>query len=245
MASLRSFSDLDAALESLDAEACRTNPPRSVLTIIAESRRLAALVLPLRERFTVLGDFDLAIIDKLPELIDRAQAAEVTWEGERIVRGRLSLHRTREEARALRSKLALAASHQAPDDPLVKLVRHLQERRSLPNLVADLRRLAEVVERHPEDFASAPSLPAEPAKVARALADALVAGDWSPSRSKARSDRNAAFALLAMAVEETRCAGRYLFRHEPETLASFADRAWKTQNRKRSRAKAEETSPKA
>jgi hypothetical protein len=233
---LPSLADLDAAQQSLDSKLYRTNPPRSVLTILGESHRLAALLLPLRDRFATLPDFDMAVIDKLPELIARAQTAEVTWEGARIERRQLSLHKTRNQASSLRYALVAIARHECPEDSRLAGVRNIEKRRRIENLVCDLRRLTEIVEDHREAFAGHATLPEEPAKVARQLADTLVTGDYNPERYKAHYERNTAFALLAMVVEEARSAGLYLFRHDPFMLDRLSDQARRKQRRKRSRA---------
>ncbi|MGI5863592.1 MAG: hypothetical protein ACOX6T_16265 [Myxococcales bacterium] len=219
-----SFADLDAALASIGPKERRRNPWRSVLEALAEARRLAAFLTPFRARFAALPDLDLAALDRLPELVDRVEQAELIWTDLKIKRGTFSLRRLRDEAVSLRYRLVAAAEFVDPEGPK-PLKDGFHERRTLPRLVADLRTLADLVDERPEDFSGAKSLPERPSVVARQIADALVLGGYDSALARAQADRNAAFALLDMAVQEVRSAGRYLFRHEPDLLARLSDQS--------------------
>ena len=220
-----SFADLDAALASLDPAVRRKKPKRPVLAELTEARRVHAVAEPLCERFATLADFDLSAIDCLPALAERAECAELAFVRFRSKRARVSLSGVRNEAIALRFRLVAAARHalRADPTPLIPL-EGFHRRRALPNLVSDLTLLAGLVDEHVEAFASAGGLPDAPAEVARKLCEALVRGPSSPAHRRARGDRNAAFALLVLALAEVRSGGRYLFRYEPKVLALFSDR---------------------
>lgn len=225
-----SFDDLDAALEALGEEARNDKPRRLFLKELSEARRLHRVARSRRERFAALADFDLAALDRLPEIIERAERASLEESG---TRRRPSRKQARDEAIAVRSRLVAAARRALPgDESLQWRLTGMYRRRTLSQIVNDLDRLAGLVEKNAEAFGIIPGLPERPALVARDLVSRLV-GARNPAHDEAEARRNALFALLALAVREVRCAGRYLFRHEPELLAGFTDRTRRTDRRRR------------
>ncbi|HCF56910.1 MAG TPA: hypothetical protein DFS52_02800 [Myxococcales bacterium] len=221
-----SFADLDAALAALGPRVRRARPRRGIVALLSEARRLYTVVEPLRERYAILPDFDLAALDKLPELVARAQSAEVDWANRNLASAQVSMSGLRDEAIALRFRLVKAARVVfSGDEKKLRLLDGVPQRRDLPRLVGDLRRLAKLIDARAEDFARVPRLPASPADEARRIAQQLTAGRYDPALVAARERRDAAVALMELAVKEVRCAGRYLFRHEPRLLRSIVSKA--------------------
>jgi hypothetical protein len=219
-----SLVDLDAALASVPLDLRRRNPVRPIAELVALARHMLLVVEPHRERFAPLPDFEVALVDRLPGLIERAEQADIAWilaRREGADRGR---RRLRDEAIALRFELVSAVRYLLRDDPVVQAgFDGFHRRRRLEQIAGDLRRLAEALEANPERFAHAPGLPPRPAEAARALAGKLDFGGGPWDGGQVLEQRNAAAALLTMALQELGSAGRYLFRHEPKLLAQLTD----------------------
>ncbi len=109
----------------------------------------------------------------------------------------------------------------------------------VPDLVQDLRDLAELVERHRPAFAADQSFNADEApELARSLAAEIEAGlsseRLSTSQAAAKLLRDRAYTYLDDLVAELREAGRYAFRKDSAVAARFAS-AYLRRKRRRSR----------
>jgi hypothetical protein len=225
MPRLPPLSDLDAALAALPVEVRLKRPTRSTLNLVSEARRLIRVSRPVRAQLAALTDFNLEALDRLPAIVELAEQAESRLAASKQERSGVSLSQTREEGIALRFRLASATRLLFPfDSKIQKRLEGFHRRRALHAIVGDLLKLADYADCHPEDYAKAPGLPKQPGQEARRIAELLGSGLSEAELSKARQDRNAAAALLAMAVSEVRAGGRYLFRNDPELFERFADR---------------------
>jgi hypothetical protein len=226
------FNDLDAALAALGPEARNAKPAVAPLRLLSRARRVYLIASKHRARLACLAEFDLAALDRLPELIERAEQAEFLWVGQQRERNAFDLRKVRDDAIALRFQLVSAARYALRSKPeALSRFDGFYRRRTLASLIADLRRLADFIEMYPE-LASAPGLPEKPIELVLQLEDKLIRGNSSDAYDKAEGDRNALIALLALALQEVVSAARYLFRYEPEDLDRLVDRELRDRRRK-------------
>jgi hypothetical protein len=238
-----SFADIDAALAALGPKARRTRPDKGSLRLISRARKVDALVSQHRKSLAALPGFDLAALDQLPELIERAQQAEIAWQDQRVQRRQRRLRKLRDEAIALRFRLVSAARYAFRKNPeALRPFDGFYRQRGIATVVGDLHRLADLAEEHPWAFADVPGLPEKPADAARELQEKLVQGRAGPPYGSAKANRNASMLLLKLALDEVISGAVYLFRYQPKMLDRLVDEADR-RSKRRSRKKRSRKSP--
>ncbi len=221
-------------------------PDIPVTVAVHEARLLADSTRRYRERFARLPDFDLGLLDGLPQLAAALDERERAWVLSRNDLARAPRAPLRTQAARLRSEMVRSARYLLRAQP--EALAGIGRKRNLASLAQDLNGLARIVKKHAAKFAGDPVLPADVVEVARKLAGELCKVPGSHPARIASEARNEAYWALAHAVAEVRAAARYLFRNQPAVLAEMTsgyqgDKQKRRRARRRSAAPAAEKEP--
>ena len=215
-------SPLEARLAALPAAAADTSPVVPVSITVLEARQAALAALKDRNLFLKLHGFDIRDLDDLQPLAGALEVAEDHWKELRLSKKGGAPGASRKDAEALRRDLLSAGRYLFRKDPaVVALLDDIAAGEGLPDLVDDLRRLADFVDEHGKQFESAPRIPPDPGAVARSLRSALTAGADSEEATAAHAHRNQVAQALQGALDEVRAAAKFLFRDDPKKLVKI------------------------
>jgi hypothetical protein len=213
-------------------------PDYSVVTITHEARALEAILLKYGKDLLSGTKLDRKTPAELRARRKALEEAERSWREAREAQASRAVSRLRKEAEGLVRDVAAAVGYFLEhDERAQRRVDAIREGASDTDRVDDLKRCADLLERHAEALKKA-DLPKRAPELCRRLAEELAHA--SAERAAEREDasqsqelRNRAYWHMRELMDEIRAAGRYVFRHEPKRLALF--RASSTNARRPSR----------
>ncbi len=241
--------ELASTFEEMPAELVES-PSMPVENVLQEANDLFVLLAedkPIRQRLLTVGLPEVHIAS-LRTAIGALQLAQSQWV---IVRsGKKSKEQTRLEDTASAHKLDVLAAcrwNLRNDERALATVSTITEGDGVADLIQDLNDLATLMNSRREAFADDASFDVETAIAqARQFANAVQKGTSEGRAERAKTEakdlRDKAYTHLSELVDTVRGAGRYAFRGDEKTLASFQSR-YLRRLRSRSRSRGDDESP--
>jgi len=214
---------------------------RNIAETQQEARELQAVLTKVGKEIYAKSNLDKAMAQSLEARRALLETTEAAWAEHRDAALSKSLRGVRADAEELKRDTIAALRHFREEDSTVQSrVDDIVLGSGLPDLIDDLKKLADLVDESGTTLARA-DLPKHPADKARGYAESLSRGSAdkaiAPEGAELMSLRNRAFWSLREAMDAVRSAGRYVYRKQPKILVAF--RA--SSSRARSRAMAAKT----
>ncbi|HEU4410458.1 MAG TPA: hypothetical protein VFS43_34705 [Polyangiaceae bacterium] len=201
-------------------------PDYSVVTVLHEARALEAILLRYGKDLLSGTKLDRKTPAELGARRKTLEEAEQARLAAREAQAPREVSRLRKESEGLvRDVTAAVRYFLEHDERAQRRVEAIREGASDADRIDDLKRCADLLERHAEALKKA-DLPRGAPAICRGLASELEGAATERSAdagdaARAQALRNRAYWHLREMMDEIRAAGRYVFRHEPKRLALF------------------------
>jgi hypothetical protein len=169
-----------------------------------------------------------ALLDSFEHRIAVLDEAQDEWNALRARGVPAELRTARKTATAMRSEAVSSLRHYREDDSALQIqLDEIMEGDGDPDLIADMKSLAPLVDEHWSTIEARAQLPKEKGAAFLAQAEALEAArlgsESTPEAREALERRDKAFFFLSDAEQELRACGRHAFRDKPAVAELFAD----------------------
>ena len=207
--------------DALPPERAAKNPDRPVAVVAEEARRIARLARREKKRLALV-DVPPALVDGLALRARLLSEREARWKEAHAALRSGRGPRTVAEAEALKSAIFESARYLFRRDPVIQQrLDELQRGDGQDDLAMDLDQLALFVKEQRRVFDADPTFPRDAFTRARRLARELRVGVSPLAATEARMARNLAFWHASDGLAEVRKGLRYLWRTDPEKLATL------------------------